>query len=297
MKKSRTVFPKLLHKSGILSLLSGLCLWLYYQPNNHEPASKTTTEHVSSQNLASLLPSITDGILVQHTQITLSYSQKHKQAEWVAYELSQNKLSANKVSRNGFSFIPDPKIASISAHPTDYVGSGYDRGHLCPAADMAFDSIALLETFYMSNISPQSRAFNQGVWREIESKTRAWASTFGKILVITGPILSKPGLESIGKKKVTVPIGFFKILFAQEYQQAVGFIVPNQRTEKDPMQYAFHVDYVEEIANINFFPNLPLETQSAIESRLDLSFWNNSSLKKNSRPYLHGAAQLTEEGD
>jgi endonuclease G len=295
MKKSRTVLPKLLQKSGILSLLSGLCLWLYYHPNNHEP--KTTIEHGSSRNLISLLPSINDGILVQHAQITLSYSQKHKQAEWVAYELSKNKLSAKKLSRSGFSFIPDPKIASISALPSDYIGSGYDRGHLCPAADMAYDSIALLETFYMSNISPQSRAFNQGVWREIESKSRAWASTFGNILVITGPILSKPGLESIGKNKVTAPIGFFKVLFVQEHQQAIGFIVPNQRNEKDPLQYAFHVDYLEEITNIDFFPNLPLETQSTIESRLDLSFWNNSSPQKNSRPYLHGAAQLTEEGD
>jgi endonuclease G len=277
MRKSKSILPKICQKSGLLALLSGICLWLYYQADTSEVQPKTNTYNKDSttQYLTQLLPAKSPGTFVQHSRFSLSYSEIHEQAEWVAYALSEPALSAKKFNRTGFAFIPDPKINSKSANPNDYSGSSYDRGHLCPAADMAYDSIALRETFYMSNISPQTKAFNQGVWRVIESNTRNWAKNIGHILVITGPVLSKPGLEQIGQNKVTVPVGFFKVIYTPQFQQAIGFIVPNQYTPKDPMQYAFNIDYIEQITNINFLPNLTVELQSAIESKLDLSFWNH----------------------
>ncbi len=279
MRRSKSIFPKILQKSSILAFLSGVCLWLFYQTDISEvpPKSNIYSKDSISQYLTQLLPAKSPGLFVQHSRFSLSYSEIHEQAEWVAYVLSGPKLSAKKFNRTGYSFIPDPKINSKSANPNDYSGSGYDRGHLCPAADMAFDSIALRETFYMSNISPQTKAFNQGVWREIEVNARNWAKNIGHILVITGPVLSKPGLEQIGPNKVTVPVGFFKVIYTPKFQKAIGFLVPNQYTPKDPMQYAFNVDYIEQITNIDFLPNLTLEQQSALESKLDLSFWHNHS--------------------
>ncbi len=78
------------------------------------------------------------------------------------------------VDRQG-DFRPDDKVKTGSATPADYRSSGYDRGHLVPAADMAFSAEAMSATFVMSNISPQARNFNNGVWRELEELTRSWA--------------------------------------------------------------------------------------------------------------------------
>lgn len=276
MGKSKLNLLNAIFKSGILSLLSGICLWLFNYTNQNKNYPKIESESKLPSLTALTQPATNSGSLIQHSRFLLSYSEKHEQAEWVAYELEGNNLTSEQNDRNGLSFTPDPNVMTDSANPADYSGSGYHRGHLCPAADMAFDPVALRETFYMSNISPQTKAFNVGVWKEIESKTRNWAKSIGKITVITGPILSKQGIDQIGPNKVTVPVGFFKIIYAPKLQKAIGFVVPNQRTEKNPMRYAFNIDYIESITNINFFPSLAKDIETSIESNLDLLFWENS---------------------
>ena len=90
-----------------------------------------------------------------------------EQAEWVYYSLSQSNLLAPKVPRFDY-FNPDPKVKSKSAVHSDYSNSGYTRGHLVPAGDMSYDKQGMKECFYMSNMSPQPRVFNNGIWKELE---------------------------------------------------------------------------------------------------------------------------------
>ncbi|MEL7222548.1 MAG: DNA/RNA non-specific endonuclease, partial [Bacteroidota bacterium] len=135
---------------------------------------------------AHFLPSAVRGSDVYHySKYSLSYNEEYEQADWVAYVLTAENLRKPWGKRND-NFRPDPAISRGSSTPNDYRGSGYDRGHMVPAADMAYDAVAMDETFLMSNISPQSRNFNQGIWRELEELTRDWAKKFKRLYIVSG---------------------------------------------------------------------------------------------------------------
>ena len=105
------------------------------------------------------------------------------------------------------------KIETGSAELDDYRRSGYDRGHLAPAADMAFDNLAMSESFYMSNMSPQNSKLNRGLWARLENRIRDWVRRGdGDAYVITAPILKK-GLERIDSG-VSIPDFYYKIIYS-----------------------------------------------------------------------------------
>ena len=196
-------------------------------------------------------------------------------------------LQKNATRSNDFR--PDDKISTGSATLADYKSSGYDRGHLVPAADMSFDADAMSETFYMSNMSPQAPQFNRGIWVNLETQVRAWAQKFGKIYVVSGPVLNKSAQEfpSIGKNQVSVPEFYYKVILAPVYKDeedkntpedsesvmAIGFIIPNQKCEKEFWDYAVSIDEVENITNIDFFPQLEDSLENQVESAFQLEDW------------------------
>ena len=98
------------------------------------------------------------------THYSICYRESYEQAEWSAYCLTEEELVKNTSRSNDFR--PDPEISTGSASLADYRKSGYDRGHLSPAADFAFDEKAMSETFFMSNMSPQAGSFNRGIWKD-----------------------------------------------------------------------------------------------------------------------------------
>ena len=102
--------------------------------------------------------------VVSHTYYTLSYSEEHEQAEWVYYTLNSNQLNSAVERKNNFR--QDFKVKTSSAQLYDYKGSGYDRGHLAPATDMKYNYSSISESFFMSNMSPQSPSFNRGILRK-----------------------------------------------------------------------------------------------------------------------------------
>jgi endonuclease G, mitochondrial len=274
-------------KTGLFAILAGLAFWIFNRssgttdsptdPQTQSPTEQadkkpTPPEDIKAADVPDYLPKF-KGEEVAHTWFTLSYLEDHEQAEWVAYELTRQQLDNNWASRAGMTFMPDPNVRTESATPRDYTGSGYDRGHLCPAADMSFDTNALRETFFMSNISPQAKGFNTGIWREMEELTRDWARKYGRIYVVTGPMLSRPGIAQIGFSKVTVPVGFFKVMYAPKQEIAIGFVVPNQKSDRPVMEYAFHLDYVEKLTGIDFFPELLGGDNESVEKEVDKSQW------------------------
>jgi endonuclease G, mitochondrial len=269
-------------KTGMFAILAGIAFWIFNRSSStpkEEAGGVKTDQTPTAPNptpapvLPDYLPLSTTNDIIAHRYFTLSYSEDHEQAEWVAYEVTRTRLNDNWVDRSVASFKPDPQVRTESATPRDYTGSGYDRGHLCPAADMAFDTIAMSETFYMSNMSPQARAFNAGIWRELEELTRDWGRKYQKVYVVTGPLLSQPGIKQIGLSKVTVPVGFYRVLYAPDAQKAIGFIMPNQRSERPVMEYAFSVDYVEEKTGLDFFPTILKDAKAAVESKLEKEAW------------------------
>lgn len=221
------------------------------------------------------LPRRDDGdVIVHHGDYSLAYSEEHEQAAWVAYELTEAELKVPNVKRSNY-FDTDPDIRSRSAKHSDYTRSGYTRGHLAPAGDMAHSKEAMEESFYMSNISPQIRAFNNGIWKELEEQTRDWAYTYDRLFITTGGIL-KPGLKQIGRNRVSVPEAFYKVLLYVNGDQrsAIGFVIPHDKSDEPLQSYAMTVDEVEKVTGIDFYADLLApEEEEMVESSLDLDKW------------------------
>jgi DNA/RNA endonuclease G (NUC1) len=106
-----------------------------------------------------------DDTIIRHRGYTLSYNSKYKQANWVAYLLTREETA--KLFQRGEFFAPDPLISGTD-FKIDYLKSGYDRGHLAPAADMGYSMETMVQSFFYSNMSPQVPRFNRGVWKKLE---------------------------------------------------------------------------------------------------------------------------------
>jgi endonuclease G len=212
-------------------------------------------------------------IVIHHTGFSLSYNEAHEQANWVAYELSEEKTK--KVFGRTNKFMPDPLVKTKTANDKDYVRSGYDRGHLAPAADMGWSAATMAESFYFSNISPQVPAFNQGIWKHLEEQVRQWAVDNKVIYIVTGPVLSK-NLPTIGSSKVSVPDFYYKVIldYSEPNIQAIGFIMKNAGSMESIKMFAVSVDSVEIFTGIDFFPALPDEQEDIIEGKLCVECWS-----------------------
>ncbi len=281
-----------LFKTGIFAVLAAAAFWVFNQfsgpkaeeaptktelPTDHPLPNPRPTQTAPAPTVFTvpdnILPAPTAvGEIVRHTYFTLSYEEDHEQAEWVAYVLTRDQLNENWMARTN-NFRPDPEVRTESATPRDYNASGYDKGHLCPAADMGFSEQAMDESFFMSNMSPQVPAFNMGIWRELEELTRDWARKFGRLYVVTGPILAQPSLGQIGFSKITVPSYYFKVLLAPDQQRAIGFMLPNQVSTRLVLDYAYTIDQVEKSTGLDFFPQLLKGLDEELEGSLDKAAW------------------------
>ena len=210
--------------------------------------------------------------LVKHTYYTLSYNEKYEQANWVYYSLTDS-MVINGGSERSNKFKVDKMVSTGSAKSADYTKSGYDRGHLCPAADMDFNPVAMEESFLMSNICPQAPDFNRGIWKELETEVRNWAKKEHKIYVVTGPVFND-NKGTIGQDNVLVPGYFFKILYEETDQpKIIAFVFPNRKSDRPLTDFAVPVDEAEKLTGFDFFSQLPDELENKLESRVDLSGW------------------------
>jgi endonuclease G len=217
------------------------------------------------------LPKSKKGRVYAYRHFSLSYLEKHEQAQWVAYELNRQHLQGH-VSRTN-DYREDPAIRTGSAELTDYRRSGYDRGHLAPAGDMKFAYEAMSESFFLSNMSPQVHAFNGGVWHRLENQVRDWAQEKEQLYVITGPVLSLPPLDRIGPNRVSVPAAFYKVLYAPQSQQAIALLLPHRASDQELEAFVVSIDSLEEVCEIDFFPYLPDSLENELEAKKSLGGW------------------------
>ena len=220
--------------------------------------------------------------VIRHTGYTLSYNQTYHIANWVAYKLLAQET--NGIYERTNKFVPDPLLKSGSASNEDYKGSGYDRGHLAPAGDIGYSAQTMIESFYLSNMSPQNPSFNRGIWKRLEEQVRHWAVEDKAVYVVTGTVLS-PGLSNIGYHQITVPRLFYKVILDYEEPdvKGIGFIMPNEGSKEPLQRYAVTIDSVEKITGNDFFYQLPDEQERIIESTVDLSKWSWTSTKTQSK--------------
>lgn len=211
--------------------------------------------------------------LVRRIGYTLRYVEKYEQAAWVAYILQADQIEGGEVREN--QFMPDPVVKSGTAVTTDYTRSGYDRGHLAPAADFRNSYQVMKETFYMSNISPQAPQFNRGIWLEMEKMVRAWAYKYERIFVVTGPVL-EPGLPTIGRiNEVAVPRQFYKVILYVKppYVKGIGFLINNEPSKAPLSSFVVPIDNIEKLTGVDFFPRLPDSIERKVEAKSNAREW------------------------
>ena len=154
------------------------------------------------------------------------HSGESKTAVYVVEKLNRARILDADEERTDRFYEEARLPAADRAKLSDYAGSGYDRGHLAPAADMPTPS-AMTQSFSLANVVPQSSVMNSGVWADIEAGVRDYAlSASGDVFVFTGPIYTKP-TTTIGAGKVRIPKQLFKLVYDQKLNTAWAFIVTN----------------------------------------------------------------------
>jgi endonuclease G len=213
-----------------------------------------------------------DDQIIEHTYYTISYNEETEQPEWVAYRLE--KWMIGDVDRTN-DYREDPSVATGSATLDDYSGSGYHRGHLVPAEDMSWNELAMSETFFLSNMSPQVGSFNTGVWRAVENYVRRQFDEFGDDLimyVVAGPIYGDGIEEEIEGTDVDIPDKFFKAVLlyipTENVFRASAFIIPHEIAPEgySIFDFAELIDEIENVTGIDFYCLLPKEIEYIVEN-------------------------------
>ncbi|MBC6996029.1 DNA/RNA non-specific endonuclease [Neolewinella lacunae] len=273
-------------KVGIFGAIVAGLVWLFTSFGGTPLDPEPEPERIDYAGEAYFAPAGTSGQRIDHRGFSLSYDEEWEQAEWVAYLLERQNLKREWTDRPQ-NFRPDPAVRTGSATDNDYRGSGYDRGHLAPFADFAYDASLADETFLLSNISPQARQFNQGVWRELEELTRDWANRFERLYVVTGPVMTQDPKGTIGREnRVAIPAAYYKVLLDLEgpEQKGIGFIIPNAISFDPLTKYAMSIDDVEAATGIDFFPDLlPKDQESTLEASGNPDLWPFSKKKYDTR--------------
>jgi endonuclease G len=173
---------------------------------------------------------VPQGDVVLHRKAyVVSYSTENRIPNWVAWELTAEHADG-KCPRDNHYYedlsVPQPRPTN-----DDYRGVGklgLSRGHMCPAADCKWDSVAMAETNLMTNICPQESGLNSGMWNQIEQTCRRWAVKYGRIYIVCGPLLYRQEHKTIGEHNVVVPEAFFKVILRLGDNPAcIGYVMKN----------------------------------------------------------------------
>ena len=247
-------------------LLGGVYFYEFYLDEKEQQEIVDTGKTVKLDTNEFFLPTSTTGQIVHHEGYSLSYSEPHEQPEWVAYELKKEHLSNSNYKRPYFEI--DPAVKTGAAHWRNYKKSGFDRGHLCPAGDRAYNQEAYNETFLTSNISPQRHDFNSGIWNTLEQKVRYWASKYNGVFVVSGGVLNGK-METIGEEHVAIPNQFYKIVFDYNHgsPKVIAFLMPHENSKLPLYEFVVSVDSIETLTGIDFFP----EIEDHLENKLEAS--------------------------
>ena len=208
----------------------------------------------------------TPEILLKREGFFVSYNKERRIPNWVAWHLTAAHTSGDYY-RDGQIFTEDNEIPRPRATDSDYYGSTYDRGHLCPSGDNKWSKKAQEESFLFTNVCPQNHELNKGDWNDLEQQCRYWAKRQGDLYIVTGPIFYNGVRNTIGRNKVAVPDAFFKVVLADRSRAtAIGFVYPNKPGHKDMTAYIKSVDEIEKITGIDFFPLLDDHVENAVEA-------------------------------
>ena len=185
---------------------------------------------------------------------------------WVAYHLTADHTfgCAKRLKR----FHVEPNLPPDSrATPTDFVRSGFDKGHQAPAQDFAWNVDRLTDTFSMANIAPQDPRLNQRQWLRLEEAVRAWVMDRKDLIVYIGPMILNHK-HTIGRHRVAVPTAFWKVIFDPVTHDTLAFVMPQQAISKGNLK-----PWQVPISEIEHAAALVLPLPSVVDRHLVPSLW------------------------
>ncbi len=271
----------------VLVLLLLLAMCYGFQQKNHpiafiidgessniikEPIN-TIREKTTSKELDNEL-GLTDsiGVILHRKAYKVSYNTAMRCPNWVAWHLTAEHIDGN-IARD-HTYYEDEEVPQPRATNEDYRGSGWSRGHMCPAGDNKWDAEAMRESNLFTNICPQDRSLNSGLWNKIEQDCRRWTKKHGDLYIVCGPIFLNSEHGTIGENRIVVPEAFFKVILClKDKPKAIGFIVRNNAGKKKRDQYINTVDEVERITGIDFFPALQDDIENEVEAYANIDDW------------------------
>ena len=252
---------------------------IFLQQQCHGQQSKKTdiAQQSDADSIGNLLyvvnPEGIDPVMLSYTGFTVAFCPEMHQPYYSAWCLSPDKVDG-PANRKDAKFAEDTKVNGC-ATLNDYRKSGYDRGHLCPAADCRWSTQAMHDCHYLTNITPQHPKLNGGAWKTIEENCRDWALKYGDLYIVAGPILSDRLTRSIGTSPLPVPDRFFKVIIAPKAALGIGFIMPNEYVPGGAQTTVVSIDQVEQVTGFDFFSTLPDDIEVSIEKQQSLAAWNH----------------------
>ena len=200
-------------------------------------------------------------VVLDHRWFKVHYDPQIRLARYVEYTLERENL-LHKLGKRKNKFIPDPILVKSNlpfATTKEYTRTGFDRGHLAPSADFTFNQAANDQTFVMSNIAPQTKLLNRGVWKNLEKQVRFWACGEKKLTILTGPIFGPT--DKTLPSGLIIPQRFFKIIIDETPPRKVRAYIHHQKDPKTTMPYReFPVSEVERASGLSFPHSFPKES-------------------------------------
>lgn len=146
---------------------------------------------------------------------------------------------------------------------------------MCPAADNKWSLTAMEQSFFLSNICPQTQTLNGGDWEELESACRTWVKSCSTTLyIVCGPLFADPPHRKL-HKRIPVPEKFFKAIMCLDKgkEKGIAFVYSNNM-ESHPMDYyVCTIDSVEKITGYNLFQSVPQHLQNKLEASANIGEW------------------------
>ncbi|XP_060081816.1 nuclease EXOG, mitochondrial-like [Ylistrum balloti] len=252
------------------SVASYASVVVYYMVTKNKTELPSKLEPPSQHILTHGIPDRGPNIHVYENHV-LAYDQAKKTPIWVAERITQKHVNG-PAERKNIRFRPDPDVSSrFSADNSDYLRSGWSRGHMSPAGDNKYSQEAMSQSFYLSNIVPQNLENNAGFWNRLEIYCRELTQRFNAVTIFSGPmslpVTSDDGklvvtYPVIGKNQVAVPTHLYKIIIVEDKNSnpvGIGsFIVPNKPIgfEHALTEYQVPLDEVERKTGVRFTPEL-----------------------------------------
>ena len=205
---------------------------------------------------------------------------------WSCYQLynSVNYKSGSNVSRyysdNSGSLLPECQYPNDPNLPVEYQftvdsykGSGYDHGHICPSADRLRATECNYQTFFITNMQPQNKNFNAGIWADMEAQVRTWANNFDTLYVCKGGTIDNSNYIvnylGSGNNKIPVPQYFYMAVLGKKestYKATSFWIDQNNHPSTSIKDYAVTIQELEEKTGIDFFCNMPDDIENSVET-------------------------------